>query len=55
MGSPKGAEIARTKLKEKLGEEAHKIVGAKGGSVKSDAKKEAARLREARKREAKNG
>lgn len=39
------------KLKERLGPDAAKIVGSKGGSVKSDAKKQAAILREQRKRE----
>ncbi len=52
MGSKTGAEKSRAKLKQKLGPEAHKIIGSIGGSVSSDIKKEAARLREIRKREA---
>lgn len=52
MPSAAGAAKARQIYKEKEGEDAHRIAGRRGGSVKSDAKKEAARLREQRKREA---
>ena len=56
MGSPKGALKTHKILKQALGEESYiqelKKRAYKGGSVRSDAKKEAARLREQRKREA---
>ena len=50
MPSKIGAEKARIKLVNKYGEDAFKINGSKGGSVKSDAKKLAAREREAKKK-----
>lgn len=55
MPSKSGARKAHQVLKEKLGNEAYlqemKQRAAKGGSVQSDAKKMAAKLREAKKRE----
>jgi hypothetical protein len=50
MGSKIGAEKARLKYLETHGEDAFKIAGSKGGKVSSEAKKEAARVREAKKR-----
>lgn len=51
-GTKIGAAKSRQKLIEKFGKDAAKIVGAKGGSRRTDAKKAAARLREQKKREA---
>lgn len=57
MGNKDGIRKAHKKLKEKLGEQAYlnelKKRSAKGGRVRSEAKKIAAKLREAKKREAK--